>query len=247
VDLPDQERAVLAAVSSSVDLTGGPLDLPFSVVARWLGLDESKESEKIALDLLRSLIRKQFIKAEIGWDGIYAVTPQINGNTATERNSKRRLGGNALNEESVFVVHGHDLQLREAVARFVERIGFNAIILSERTSSGRTIIEQVEHYANVGYAIVLLTPDDVSYKAGEITDSDGRARQNVIFELGFFVGRLGRSRVHCLRRGSVELFSDLYGVIWTPVDDPGVDWRIRVAREMSDAGFAVDLNKAFNT
>lgn len=147
---------------------------------------------------------------------------------------------------NVFVVHGHDSHLKEAVARFIERLGFNAIIIAEQPSAGRTIIEQVEKYSNVQYAVVLLTPDDLP-AASDSSSDYARARQNVVFELGFFVGRLGRAKVHCLRRGETQLFSDIDGVIWTPVDDAGTDWRIRLAREMAAAGLPVDLNKAFSS
>ncbi|HUY47086.1 MAG TPA: nucleotide-binding protein [Streptosporangiaceae bacterium] len=144
----------------------------------------------------------------------------------------------------IFVVHGHDAHLKEVVARFIERLGFTAIIIAEQPSAGRTLIEQVEQYSDVEYAVVLLTPDDIPATSDSHPEA-ARARQNVVFELGFFVGRLGRSRVHCLRKGNTQIFSDIDGVIWTPADDPGTDWRIRLAQEMSAAGLPVDLNKAF--
>lgn len=103
----------------------------------------------------------------------------------------------------IFIVHGHDEGAREAVARYVERLGFEPIILHEQASQGRTIIEKIEAHSDVGFAIVLLTPDDFGGRKGE--EAKDRARQNVLLELGYFVGRLGRARVCALKRGELEV------------------------------------------
>jgi predicted nucleotide-binding protein len=140
----------------------------------------------------------------------------------------------------VFVVHGHDEGAREAVARFLERIGFEAIILHEQATQGRTVIEKIEAHGDVGFAVVLLTPDDVgSIKGGDLQP---RSRQNVLLELGYFVGRLGRSRVCALKRGDVEIPSDFGGVVYEPFDDAG-GWKLALGRELKAAGFEVDWNK----
>ena len=89
----------------------------------------------------------------------------------------------------VFVVHGHDEGAREAIARFLERIGFKAIILHEQANKGRTVIEKVVDHGDVGFAVVLLTPDDEGCKKGEIPRP--RARQNVVLELATSSGHLG--------------------------------------------------------
>jgi predicted nucleotide-binding protein len=107
----------------------------------------------------------------------------------------------------VFVVHGHDDGALEAVARFIQALGFHPIILHERANEGRTIIEKVEAHGAVGFAVVLLTPDDEGcVKGGGMPNP--RARQNVILELGYFIGRLGRKQVCALKRGDVEIPSD---------------------------------------
>jgi predicted nucleotide-binding protein len=93
----------------------------------------------------------------------------------------------------IFIVHGHDNEAKVEVARFLERVGFEAIILHEQANRGRTIIEKVEMHSDVGFAVVLLTPDDEGGKRGNSTRP--RARQNVVLELGYFIGRLGRDRV----------------------------------------------------
>ena len=104
-----------------------------------------------------------------------------------------------------------------------------------------TIIEKFEKHSDVGFAVVLLTPDDEGALSGQ--SPKPRARQNVVFELGFFAGKLGRKYVHAIVRGSdLELPSDIDGVIWSRYED---DWKLRLAREMKVAGYEIDMNKAF--
>ncbi|MHC4864284.1 MAG: TIR domain-containing protein [Planctomycetota bacterium] len=141
----------------------------------------------------------------------------------------------------VFIVHGHDDAAKERVARFIERLGLKAIVLHEQPDKGRTVIEKFEDHSNVGFAVVLLTPDDIG---GPINDKDKqrpRARQNVIFELGFFIGKLGRDRVCALYKGDVEIPSDYKGVLYKPMKG---DWQLSLAKEIQAAGIPVDLNKA---
>ena len=146
--------------------------------------------------------------------------------------------------QDIFIVHGHDDGTREAVARFIEKIGYNAIILHEQANQGRTVIEKVEAHGDVGFAVVLLTPDDVGGKVGE--EMRPRARQNVLLELGYFIGRLGRSRVCTLATsGEMELPTDFAGVVWETFDASG-GWKAGLARELSAAGFDVDWNKVMN-
>lgn len=118
----------------------------------------------------------------------------------------------------IFVVHGHDEGARDAVARFLGKLGLEAIILQEQPDRGFTIIEKFETYASqVSFAVVLLTPDDIGGLASASVQAV-RARQNVIFELGYFVGKLGRGQACLLRKGDVEIPSDLYGVIYSDMD-----------------------------
>lgn len=140
---------------------------------------------------------------------------------------------------NVFVVHGHDHGTKETIARFLESIDLSPIILHEQPDQGRTIIEKFEEYAQVSYAVVLLTPDDVGgLNKDELTL---RARQNVILELGFFLGQLGRGKVAALVKGDVDIPTDYSGVLYIPIDD-NYGWQMRLARELRSAGLAVDLN-----
>ena len=141
---------------------------------------------------------------------------------------------------NVFIVHGHDDTLKSEVARFIEKLHLKAIILSEQANQGRTIIEKFEaHAETVDFAVVLLTPDDVGSAKGGETKS--RARQNVILELGYFIGKISRQKVCALFKSGVELPSDILGVVYVPADG---DWRLPLAREMKTAGLLVDLNLA---
>ena len=145
----------------------------------------------------------------------------------------------------IFIVHGRDHGPKETVARFLEKLGLKATILHEQPSAGQTIIEKLEKYArNAGFAIVLLTPDDIgALKDGIENESKPRARQNVVFELGYFIGKLGRDRVCPLFKGKIENPSDIDGVIYVPMN--GEDWKLKLGQEMKNAGFPVDMNKIF--
>jgi predicted nucleotide-binding protein len=140
-----------------------------------------------------------------------------------------------------FVVHGHDQSAKESVARFLERLGIEAVILHEQATGGRTIVEKLEHYSDVAFAVVLLTPDDVGGVKDAAPDKlESRARQNVILELGYFVGKLSRKHVCALYKGPLELPSDYFGVGYVSLDDTG--WRIELGKELRAAGFKVDMN-----
>lgn len=117
-------------------------------------------------------------------------------------------------------------------------------MLKELPNQGQTIIEKFESAADVGFAVVLLTPDDLASSAKSET-LDARARQNVIFELGFFAGKLGRGRVCLLRKGHVEIPSDLYGVIYTDMD-PADGWQTKLVRELKTAKLDFYPNKLWD-
>jgi predicted nucleotide-binding protein len=140
----------------------------------------------------------------------------------------------------VFVVHGHDEGARETVARFLERLGFQAVILHEQASRSRTVIEKVEEHGDVGFAVVLLTPDDEGCEKGGTASP--RARQNVLLELGYFIGRLGRERVCALKRGHIEVPSDFEGVVYVSFDGSGA-WKQALGKELEAADFVIDWNK----
>ena len=144
----------------------------------------------------------------------------------------------------IFLVHGHDELALQETGRFLERLDQEVIVLREQPNCGRTIIEKFESYADVGFAVVLLTGDDRGgATATPVEDQKPRARQNVVFEMGYFIGRLGRNRVCVLYRPGVEIPSDYSGVLYQELDEKGA-WRLELARELKAANLDVDMNKA---
>jgi predicted nucleotide-binding protein len=142
----------------------------------------------------------------------------------------------------VFIVHGREREPVEACARLLREQGLEPVILDEQPNRGRTVIEKFEDHADVAFAIVTMTADDIGGLAGTPTEKLApRARQNVILELGFFVGKLGRRRVAALVSPCVEIPSDIEGVVYIAMD-AGRDWRLKLAKELRDAGLKVDLN-----
>lgn len=143
-----------------------------------------------------------------------------------------------------FLVHGRDAGALEGAARFLEKLGVPTIILHEQPDKGRTIIEKFVDYSNVAFAVVLLTGDDRGGIADEPYDKQRpRARQNVIFELGYFIGKLGRNRVCALYRDGVEIPSDYAGVLFVSLDDGGA-WKLKLSKEMKAVGLPIDMNRA---
>ncbi|MBA7484030.1 hypothetical protein ES707_19550 [subsurface metagenome] len=170
----------------------------------------------------------------------FAPTPEP-GTSEESRSSSSKSQSTTGN--SVFLVHGHNDSARETVARFLEKLGLDTIILHEKPNLGRTIIEKFVEYSNVGFAVVLMTADDIG---GIINCSTNemrpRTRQNVILELGFFIGALGRNRVCALFQEGIEMPSDYQGVLFVPYDGGG-NWRFEIAREMKSAGLSIDMNR----
>lgn len=149
----------------------------------------------------------------------------------------------AENSNNVFIVHGHDEQAKESSARFIEKLGLNAIILHEQPNEGQTIIEKLEKHTDAAYAVILFTPDDLGTSASTPEDLHPRARQNVLVELGYMAAKIGRNRVCVLRKGDVEIPSDFLGVSYIDIDSAGA-WRLTLAKELKVAGLKVDLNNA---
>ena len=196
-------------------------------------LDEAQEARQFvaegkqeALALLRQAVRSltEEVEEEIA-DQTYVVNPS---------NAQQK-----QDNSKAFVVHGHDEGAREAIARFLEKLGITAIILHEQANQGRTVIEKVEAHGEGGWAIVLLTADDEGCLKGETPKP--RARQNVVLELGYFIGRLGRKRVCALKRGELEIPSDFGGVVYETFDAGG-GWKSALGRELEAAGFYIDWN-----
>jgi hypothetical protein len=142
----------------------------------------------------------------------------------------------------IFIVHGHDEGPRESVARFLGQLGLQPIILHERPNKGRTIITKFrEEAADINFAVVLMTPDDIGKAADDQSEAKMRTRQNVVFELGFFIGAIGPNRVVALVKGEIERPSDFDGVVYISIDS--ADWRTKLGQELQAAGYEIDWNK----
>ncbi|WP_110634143.1 TIR domain-containing protein [Salinicola salarius] len=187
----------------------------------------------------RTFISEQFTPAldalEFGYDGQEAVSPNTPKAPAIPRNTVAR------NKRKVFIVHGRDNEAKQEVSRFVERLGLEAIILNEQASAGRTIIEKIEHYSSdADFAIVLYTACDHGRGAHESNNHPrNRARQNVVFEHGYLMAKLGRENVCSLVKGDIETPNDISGVVYVPLDQPGA-WKTEVARELRACGYAIN-------
>jgi len=155
------------------------------------------------------------------------------------RRVARRLGG----DRTVLLVYGRNEAAKEKVARFLMQLGLEPVLLDEQEARGRTLIEKLDQQPPVASAVVLLTGDDVGGLASRRRLLRRRARQNVILELGFTIGRLGRGRVCALYDEGVELPSDFLGVEYTPLDEPGA-WKAKLARELYAAGLEFDPLRA---
>ncbi len=151
--------------------------------------------------------------------------------------SKESIHFDELSDITVFIIHGHDEELKRSVQLFLQRGDLNDIVLHEQPSKNRTIIEKLtEEGEMAGYAIALLSPDDI------LKDGTFRARQNVILEIGYFIGKLGRERVKLLIRGEVEIPSDLHGILYEHYDEDGA-WRIKLAKDMQAIGLKINMDK----
>lgn len=147
-----------------------------------------------------------------------------------------------IDRTKVFIVHGHDDGAKNEVARFIEKLGLEAIIVHEQTSSGDTIIEKVIRYSDVGFGDVLYTACDIGTVKSEPENLKPRARQNVVFEHGFLIGKIGRKNVIALVKDNVEKPNDISGVVYETIDSKGA-WKFQLAREMKASGYDIDMNK----
>lgn len=146
--------------------------------------------------------------------------------------------GSKFNKDQMFIVHGQDEHAKNDVRSYVESKGLEPIILHLQASGGRTIIEKIDHYSNVGFGIVLYTECDVGAKR----DSLGyrwRARQNVVFEHGYLIAKLSRSRVVALVKGNVETPNDISGVVYITMDAAN-KWHSELDTELRNAGYAIE-------
>lgn len=158
-----------------------------------------------------------------------------------EAGEKHGLVEQAISTNEVFIVHGKNNEMKESVARLCEKLRLKPIILHEQLNRGKTIIEKLEKHSGVGFAIILLSPDDKGYQRDhDPASAKLRARQNVIFEFGFFAGKIGRENVAALylEDKNFEMPTDLSGFIYIPYDRRDA-WRYRLINELKSSGYDV--------
>jgi len=167
--------------------------------------------------------------------------------TFGELKQSRSSSGSSSLSNKVFVVHGHDLEFKTEVENFIHEIGLEPVVLHRKPDEGQTIIEKFEKHSDVGYAFILLTPDEIAYAVDQDNRPDRdrskekRTRPNVIFEFGYFVGKLGRPRVCCLHKGDVTLPSDLSGLVYKKIDDSLESQAFSIIKELKAAGYKLKI------
>lgn len=158
----------------------------------------------------------------------------------TSLQRQQRASSVTRNKRKVFIVHGRNNEAKQEVTRFVERQGIETIILHEQASSGMTIIEKIEHYSNdADFALILYTACDQGRGIHESKfPPKNRARQNVVFEHGYLMAKLGRENVCALVHGEIETPNDISGVVYVPLDPAGA-WKLEVLKELKACGYKV--------
>ncbi len=209
-------------------------NVPFTLASYHEGTPDSdfEHAFQRGADTARSLLLAMAEEVSEYWEGA--------------ANAASRPGSSKIGSESreVFVIHGHDHGRKEAVARLLSKLGLEPIILHEQTNQGRTIMEKFEDQSSsVGFAIAIFSADDVGGSAKALEQLQPRARQNVILEFGYFIGRLTRKRVCALVEKGVEIPSDYSGVLYIPMDDSD-HWKVLLAKELRSDGFEFDANLA---
>lgn len=208
--------------------------------AKYLSIEIQKEVVLTEIDSMLSEFESNTSQKSfnVKQDPIF-YSAQINTSPSALKGDSRK----ELNR--VFIVHGHDEEMKQAVARVILKLNLEAIILHEQPKGGRTIIEQFEKHSDVDYSVILLSPDDVAYpKGASPNEGKYRARQNVIMELGYFLAKLGRERVFVLYRqtDNFEIPTDYLGVLYTPYDSSG-SWQYKLADELKVIDKKIDKNK----
>ncbi len=169
----------------------------------------------------------------------FAMEPSMK---SPKKNINKQIKSTKKLSKKVFIIHGHDKTAKQTVARFVEHLGLTPVILHEQANRGRTLMEKViDHSSDVHFAIALLTPDDVGHSK-KAKKNENRARQNVIFELGLFIGILGRQKVIALCKKEVKPPSDYDGVVYISFDD-NEGWKVKLANELKEVFKFIDLNR----
>jgi predicted nucleotide-binding protein len=157
-----------------------------------------------------------------------------------EKNEIKVIEKQKNNNENVFIVHGRNDGIKAQVANFLLKLGVKPIILNEQANKGKTVIEKFELHSDVKAAIILFTDDDLG-KYKDDGELEKRTRQNVIFEAGYFMGKIGRENTIILLEQGLNFPSDLEGYVYFEIDKKQ-RWHLDVAKELKELGFKIDMN-----
>ncbi len=232
-----------AAFSDSQQKIKSYTGLVFAIGGRERTPQEKQDDYNESLGRKEQHLKAWLEEVELNKDSI----PETAGNSKEAVNgaSEKEHGDQLSNK--VFIVHGHDENLKQEVEIFLKDIGLEPIVLHRQPDKGQTIIEKFENNSEVGYALILLTPDDVGYPVSQETEGSDvkkrqRARQNVIFEFGYFVGKLGRSRVCCIYKEGVELPTDISGVIYKKVTTNIEEIGMSIIKDLKAVGYTIKIS-----
>jgi len=240
---PDEYRKLLAKAQRLYGQTRHLIDEPY-----WTSYGRSVNAFQQVLGQPNLLAARNDPFWENSWGGCSSAIQQAVGRQR-ERIAELKLRAATVGAAAglkpppakVFIVHGHDRTVLSEVARFLDKLDIESIILMEQPHGGRTLMEKLERNSDVAYAVVLCTADDLG-RAKDEEELQPRPRQNVILELGYFIGSLGRDNLCVLREEALDMPSDFHGVGYHVLDSGGA-WQLSLAKEMKAAGLPVDLNK----
>lgn len=187
---------------------------------------------------IQAVAISEIFKSAISNKPSNVVSSQTSPNQKYSQTASAMVPHSAKPKEKVFIVHGHDEQLLVETELLLTKLLLEPIVLRDQHSGGMTIIEKLEKYGDVQYAVVLYTACDEGRKTGT-TEYNARARQNVVFEHGYFIARLGRGKVAAVVKGQVEIQGDIDGVVYFPYVS---GWKTELAKELKHSGLNVDLN-----
>lgn len=205
---------------------------------------EQNQARNAALGVFVGYIPNHLYSAIVKLENITDQFITMAKGSRTTQNSTQSTNDNT-ELTKVFIVHGHDDHLLSDVKTFLYCLGIEPLVLREQHDGSLTIIEKLEKHINdknIGFGIILYTPDDEG-KAVQEPELKYRARQNVVFEHGFLTGLYGREKVVCLvkKDENIELPGDVSGVVYA--DANAQNWRIGIAHSLNQAGYNIDFSK----
>ncbi len=207
-----------------------------------IGVHEVTRGASIYDPKFRAMTLKQHLESKTnGLESILTKADLIPTEMGTSHLMTTSISNISSVSQTVFIIHGHDEEMKRSVQLFLNKVELKDIVLHEQPDRSRTVIEKlIGEGASAGYVIALLSPDDVQ------ADGTLRARQNVILEIGYFIGKLGRDKVRLLKRGDTVIPSDLQGILYDTYDTAGT-WRIKLAKEIQAVGLPINISNVITS